>query len=126
MGFFKPNIQKMKTKKDVEGLIKVLKDEDSAARDEDRAKEAAEALGEIGELAVEPLIEALKGEGIRVRWDAAWALGMIGDARAIEALTQALEDKSQALQIVAKLALVEILQRKVAKEVLKKIKAKKS
>lgn len=43
MGFFKPNVEKMKAKGDVEGLIKALKDDDK------RVREAAEwALGRIG------------------------------------------------------------------------------
>jgi len=34
MGLFKPNIEKMKAKGDVEGLIKVLKDKDEGVRNE--------------------------------------------------------------------------------------------
>lgn len=42
---------------------------------------------------VEPLIQALKDERWDVRRKAAWALGNIGDFRAIEPLIQALRDE---------------------------------
>jgi len=47
MGLFKPNVEKMKAKGDIEGLIKVLKDKYSKFR-----APAVEALREIGEPAV--------------------------------------------------------------------------
>jgi len=51
----KPNVEKMKTKKDVNGLIKALKYNDAKVR-----YDAATALGELGDLrATEPLIHAL-------------------------------------------------------------------
>jgi HEAT repeat protein len=49
---FKPNVEKLKAKGDVEGLIKVLKHKNPEVR-----SEAEEALGEIGKPAVEPLIQ---------------------------------------------------------------------
>jgi HEAT repeat protein len=45
----------------------------------------------IGDEAMEILCEALEDEYDEVCWDAAWALGEIGDARAIEPLIEALE-----------------------------------
>ena len=93
MGIFhrKPNIEKLKEKKDVEGLIKALRFE----RDKgvDLIRDAVEALGKIGEPAVEPLIQALKDEDDGVRWSAAEALGEIKDARAVKPLVKALKDK---------------------------------
>jgi len=87
----KPDVKKMKSKKDIEGLIKALKD-----KDEDVGTNAAEALGEIGDArAVEPLIQALKDEHEDVRGEAADALGEIGDARAVEPLIQALKDEHE-------------------------------
>lgn len=84
-----PNIEKMKAEKDVEGLIKALKDEYEYVR-----KWAAEALGGIGDArAVEPLIQALKDRARGVRWKATLALGKIGDARAVDPLIQALGDE---------------------------------
>ncbi len=56
MGFFGPNVEKMKAKRDVEGLIKAFEHKDW-----------------------------------RVRWDAAEALGEVGDARAVETLIQAIK-----------------------------------
>jgi len=67
MGIFdlfkgKPDIEKMKERKDVSGLINVLKDVDSDVR-----LDAALALGEIEEPAVEPLINAFKDGDLYVR-----------------------------------------------------------
>src|SRR4030043_126453 len=89
MGFFGPNIKKMKANKDVEGLIEALKDKDESVR-----RLAAEALGEIGDArAVEPLIQALKDKDTWLRWCSAEALGEIGDARAVAPLIQALKEQ---------------------------------
>jgi len=56
--------------------------------------EAAEALGNIGKLSVEPLIQALKDENEVIRKTAARTLGKIGDKAAVPALTIALGDSS--------------------------------
>lgn len=94
---FKPNVQKMEKKKNVEGLIKALKHEDSIVQ-----LRAAKALGNLASLlaqigdarAVGPLIQALEDEDGDVRSSAAYALGVIGDERAVEPLIQALNDTS--------------------------------
>jgi len=87
MGFFKPNIEKMRTRQDVEGLIKALKHKDFEVR-----KNATDALGEIGDVrAIEPLIQALKDKGRGVQKYAAKALGEIGEP-AVEPLIEALKD----------------------------------
>jgi HEAT repeat protein len=85
-----PNVEKMRQKKDVKGLIKALGDE----KDSDVRGNAAQALGTIGDArAVEPLIiRALGDSDYRVRWNAAEAIGTIGDARAVEPLIRALGD----------------------------------
>lgn len=77
MGFFKPNIEKMKKKRDTDGLIKALKDKNVDVREK-----AAEALGEIGgKRAIEPLTQAL-GDGDTDVWVAAGeALKKIGVAK---------------------------------------------
>jgi HEAT repeat protein len=62
---------------------------------------------------VEGLIEALKDEDSNVRWRVAYALGEIGDRRAVEPLIEALKDKDSDV-------------RWQAAEALEKIKAKKS
>ena len=54
---FKPNVKRLKEEKNVKGLIKALRHKDGYVR-----RDAAEALGKIGEPAVEPLIQALKDE----------------------------------------------------------------
>jgi len=66
---FKPNVEKLKKERNVNGLIKALRHKDSLIR-----LRAAEALGSIRDKkAVEPLIQALKDEVPRVRWSAALA-----------------------------------------------------
>ncbi len=85
----KPNLEKMKAKKDIEGLIKTLKYKDRSIR-----WKTIEILGELGEnLAIEPLIQALKDEYDLVRFKAAETLGKIGDVRAVEPLTQYLKER---------------------------------
>ena len=90
MGFFKPNIEKMKAKKDVGGLIKALKDKDGGVR-----VSAAEALGKIGYAgAIESLVQVLNDEERDVRSEAAEALGKIKEERAVEPLIHALKDEN--------------------------------
>jgi len=96
----KPDIKKMEENKDVNGLIKVLKDEDWHVR-----SRAVIALGYIGEPAVEPLIEALKGKDGQVRSRAAAALGNIRDERAVEPLINALKDEDWQVRVWAAEAL---------------------
>lgn len=74
---------------------------------------ATGALARIGKPAVEPLIQALEDLAAFARWQAATALGEIGDARAVGPLTQVLKDQNREIQ-------------EAAKEALEKIKAKKS
>lgn len=91
-GLFKPNIQKLKARGDVQGLIKALNYE----KDKTVCRDAALALGQIGdERAVEPLIDALKEGDRLMRRTAALALGEIGDERAVETLTDALKDSDK-------------------------------
>jgi len=63
------------------------------------------ALAHIGDPAVLPLTDALKNEDPDIRTGAAFALGKIGDERAKESLTRALNDKNQKVQWYAKRAL---------------------
>jgi HEAT repeat protein len=106
MGLFgSPNVRKMEAKRNVEGLIKVLRSRgDIGVR-----KEVAGALGRIGDArAVEPLIKALQHFAYDVRKAAASALGQIGDTRAVEPLIAALNDEDRDVRSPAARALGQI------------------
>jgi len=128
MGFFKPNIEKMEAKGDVEGLTKALTDKDSGVRKE--AAEALERLGwkprddiekvyyliakrewddlaGLGGPAVESLIQALKDEDQDVRTGAAEALRKIREP-AVDPLIKALKDEKSDVQGVVAECLGEI------------------
>lgn len=70
---------------DVHGLIKAL-------ASESKRFEAADILISLGGKAVEPLLAALKFDNWKIRGNAAWTLGEIGDQRAVVPLIEALED----------------------------------
>ncbi|MGB9872500.1 MAG: HEAT repeat domain-containing protein, partial [Anaerolineae bacterium] len=73
--FGPPNIEKMKARGDVKGLIKALGYE----KDWEIRRDAARALGELKDArAVEPLIAALKDKDSDVREAAAEALDRLG------------------------------------------------
>jgi hypothetical protein len=98
------DIDELKSRRDVGGLIDALVDSDSDVRER-----AAKALGKIGDTrAVEPLITALGDEGEIVRWNTAQALGEIGDTRAMEPLITALGDEAGFVRMDAAIALGEI------------------
>ncbi len=90
MPLFGPSdVEKLKAKRDVPGLIKALKYQ----KDLRFRPAAAGALGQIGDArAVKPLIAALKDRDMNVRRAAAGALGEIG-APAIGPLVAALGDR---------------------------------
>ena len=122
MRLFGPNIDELKARRDIEGLIRVgklkerrdvkgliraLKDSNWKVR-----ASAAYALGEIGDKrAVEPLIEALKDSYELVRGWAALALGEIGDERAVEPLIEALKDRDAGVRANAAEALGKIVKK---------------
>ncbi|MCK4736590.1 MAG: HEAT repeat domain-containing protein [Methanophagales archaeon] len=88
---FKPDVEKLEKKKDVQGLIKALQ----YKKDRDVRGAAAKALGNIRDKrAVEPLVQALKDEYLRVRRGVAETLGKIGDKRAVEPLIHAFGDET--------------------------------
>jgi len=90
--FGPPDIEKMKQKRNIRGLVKALKHFNADIR-----CEAAKALRTIGDVrAVDPLIAALQDKSAYVRCDAAGALGAIGDARAVEPLSAGLQDTETA------------------------------
>jgi epoxyqueuosine reductase len=81
---FPPNVQKLKAKRDVTGLLKAMQSSSEEIR-----KEAAAALGELEvKEAVPALVACLRNDGRRlVRVAAAVALGKIGGEQAEEALS---------------------------------------
>jgi HEAT repeat protein len=100
--FGPPNVDKLKAKKNIWGLIKAL---DS----EFEVREAAvDALGEIGDpRAVEPLISIL----VDNKWYCCYAieaLGRIGDPRSVDALSAALNHNEVSVREAAVDALGEI------------------
>jgi len=128
--FGPPNVDKLKAKNNVKGLIKALgyeKDQHvreaaagalsqigdpqavepliAALKDKNVRQAAASALVQIGAPAVEPLIAALMDENSSLRWIAARALGQIGDGRAVEPLIAALKD----VELVVRGASIEAL-----------------
>jgi HEAT repeat protein len=81
--FGPPNIEKLKARCDVAGLIKALGYE----KDFRIRQGAANALGEIGDArAVEPLLTAILDSNWFVRLGAIKALEAIGDIRVVEPL----------------------------------------
>ena len=92
MGLFKPNIEKLKAKGDIQALCKAL----NFNSDDTIRCAAAKALGEIKDVkAVESLIAAFKDRDGDVRREAAWALGEIKDVKAVESLIIALKDRDK-------------------------------
>ncbi len=106
-----------KRKKNIDGLIRDLKDEDEGVRDA-----AVKALVNIGEPAVEPLIEALKDGNANFRYMAAEALEEIGDRRAVEPLIEALKDKDFTVRGMAASALGNIKDARAVEPLIKALK----
>lgn len=102
--FVRPDVEKLVAKKDIKGLVKVLKSE----KDSEIRTRAAEALGEIGdERAVKPLINALGNVNEDLKLNAEIALGEIGEP-AVDALIQALQERGWDVKCGAAGALGEI------------------
>jgi len=97
----KSDIEKLKEKKDVKGLINALKYDDTNIR-----MLTANSLGKIGdERAVAPLTQSLKDDGYGVQNEVINALVKIGDP-AVETLIMALSNER--LENGAKVALIKI------------------
>src|SRR5438552_239169 len=75
----------------VEPLVEVLRDEAASTL---IRRLAVQALGEIGQPAVQGLIATLHDKGKEVRQDAVQALGRIRDTRAVEPLVEVLRDEA--------------------------------
>lgn len=76
--------------------------------DKDVRENSVKSLEELGELAVEPLVRALKDENEVVRWSVAGILGDIGGERAVEPLIQALKDEDRYVRRMAASSIAKI------------------
>ena len=93
-GLFKPDLKELEKKKNIKGLIKALRYNNSYER-----INAAVVLGKIGDpRAIEPLISALQDSDSDVRQYVVEALGKIGDPRAIEPLIKVLNDSNEVMR----------------------------
>ena len=97
----------------VKSLIAELQSEDGQVR-----VRARKSLVASGSMAVKPLVKELTSTREGVRWEAAKALGQIGDSAATQSLVKALEDKmfdvrwlaAEGLITIGRNALVPLLQ----------------
>lgn len=88
-GFFKPDVEGLERKRDVNGLIKAL----GYLPDNRVRSDAASALGNLRDArAVEPLIAAIRDPDWGVRNSAIRALGELGDPMAIQPLIEILKE----------------------------------
>ena len=92
---------------DVFRVEESLSEDDSGGEDDDALDALAEALGQLGEPAVAPLIETYNEKDPNMRWAAVKALGEIGDARAVELLIAAMRDEDSYVREEATWALGE-------------------
>jgi len=124
----KPDIKTLQRKKDVEGLVRALKNDDYLIR-----KEAARALKYVGdESSVDALIDALKFEEWHanyvvldaVRENAAEALGRIGDKKAVEPLIRTLKDRDEEVRWKSAWALGRIGDKKAVEPLIESLKDK--
>ena len=118
--FGPPNIEKLKDKRDVNGLIKAL-NHPLINHTCYLNLEAAKALGELGDaLAVEPLLVILQRSDFDVmREAAAIALGQLGDAQAVKPLIRATKDTYPKVRKAAAQALGKIGDPQAAEALLK-------
>jgi HEAT repeat protein len=79
-----------------------------ASRDDAKRVKARHSLVAMGKAAVPSLIEALKNSNTLMRWEAAKALGEIGDPGTAPALVKALEDEEFDVRWLAAEALIKM------------------
>ena len=123
----------------VDALVRVLEDEDQDVRrvsllvleklgwkpteEEEVRRLIAERewdrLAGMGDVAVESLIEALSAGDSETRMKAAWALGEIGDPRALEPLAAALADSEPRVREKAAIALGKLGESKAVEDLLR-------
>jgi len=98
------NLEKIRDNKSIELLISMFKDNNEQVQ-----QYAMTALWNIGEPAVEPLIQASKSQDPNTRICAAIVLGKIGDERAIEPVKQLLNDTDERVRTEAQSAYNELM-----------------
>lgn len=103
--FSPPNVDKMKAKGDIKGLIKAL----GYNKDTHVCQSACSALVEIGTAAVELLIIALEDKNSDVRLLAVKALSQIDDTRAIKPLIAILDDMDNNVRLEALRSLIQLV-----------------
>lgn len=91
--------------RDIDALIATLDSADGLAR-----QTARERLQDIGQPAVRLLIKAMDDPNEDVRWEAAKALGEIGDPAAAPALVNALEDRNSGVRWLGACGLISLKQ----------------
>lgn len=84
-----PNCNPAKDPVAIDSMITILHSQDGCAR-----QEARQSLVSMGSVAVPSLLELLSDSSDQARWEAAKALGEIGDPQAAPALVKALEDQN--------------------------------
>lgn len=101
MSFFRkllgpPNIENLKSRRDLDGLVKALHYQDSPQV----RQQAARALGEMGDRkALNPLLSVLQNskEQQSVRWNAATAIGQLKDAGGLKPLLVIAQNKQDVI-----------------------------
>jgi HEAT repeat protein len=118
---FKPNVERMATKRNVNGLLElVMKDKDRGVR-----YSAIDALGNIRDnKAVDPLIQTLRDKDEKVRKGVAYALGEIGDQRAVKPLIQTLKDIDENVRSITAEALGKIRDKSAVEPLIQTLKDK--
>lgn len=104
LGFGKPNIEGLKSKNDIDGLVKAL----DYSKDQNIPLAATEALAKMGEQAIGPLCSALGHSNSHVRYYAAEALRITLDPRGVTPLIGVLADPDEDVRSAAAETLVEI------------------
>ena len=84
----------------IDPLIKTLYDNNKMLR-----REASTALSHMGDDAVDPLLEIVDDEDWRVRGAAIWALGGIGNEKALDAAKKLVNDEKNYVVVGAKFAI---------------------
>jgi HEAT repeat protein len=101
MHLFEQNQNPTIRSEDITSLVVQLGDDDGLLR-----RKARESLVNLDGSAVPSLVKALSNPSRDVRWEAAKALGELGDASAAPALVQALEDERFGVRWLAAEALI--------------------